>query len=386
MISAFLTSVRREVNFLRHSVLDLALVSWIPLLLMSIIAWQMSPAVLRNLPIAVVDLDRTGMGRALTHRLEAAPGLTVAATPRDFAEAESLARARRVFAIVLIPVDAAADLVRKGQVTVVSYYNTSYYTPGTAAQREITATVRDYAETLSREQTAATQGVTSVRPAAVAAQTTILFNPQGSYEIQLVSLLHPAILLLIFMICVVGALGRELRDGTIGEWLGVSPAHGAAAVAGKIAPYLLAFMLWAGVSLSYITARGWPMAGSGTVILGGYLALFLAHAGLALLLIGLTYGMAQSLSLTGLYAGSSFAFSGAIFPIQSASWFGQVWSRILPYSEYAKLQAEQMVMGTDAAWSFHHVAIMLVFFVIGTAVGLPRYLRAATQPALWGRR
>ena len=386
MASAFLSSFRRELQFLRHSVWDLALVTWIPLLLMSVIAWQMSPAVLRDLPIAVVDLDGTGIGRALVNRLEAAPGLTVVATPRDFAQAEVLARARRVFAIVLIPADASADLARKGQATVVSDYNMSYYTPGTAAQREIAATVRDYAETLSREQTAATRGVKAVRTAPVAAQTTVLFNPQGSYEIQLVSLLHPAILHLIFMVCVVGALGRELRDGTIGEWLGAETAGRAAAVAGKIAPYLLIFMLWAAVALLYIGARGWPVAGSATMILVGYLALYLAHAGLALLLVGLTQAMAQSLSLTGLYAGSSFAFSGAIFPIQSASWFGRLWSSILPYSEYAKLQAEQMVMGTDPGWSIRHVAIMLLFFGIGSAIGLPRSLRAATRPAVWGRR
>ena len=55
MIRAFVDSARRETAFLRGSVWDLALVTWLPLLLLAIVAVQLSASVMRNLPIVVVD-------------------------------------------------------------------------------------------------------------------------------------------------------------------------------------------------------------------------------------------------------------------------------------------------------------------------------------------
>ena len=57
MIRAFVDSARRETAFLRGSVWDLALVTWLPLLLLAIVAVQLSAGVMRNLPIVVVDED-----------------------------------------------------------------------------------------------------------------------------------------------------------------------------------------------------------------------------------------------------------------------------------------------------------------------------------------
>ena len=79
MIRAFVDSARRETAFLRGSVWDLALVTWLPLLLLAILAVQLSAGVMRNLPIVVVDEDGGGVARDLTRKLEASPGLKVAA-------------------------------------------------------------------------------------------------------------------------------------------------------------------------------------------------------------------------------------------------------------------------------------------------------------------
>lgn len=67
MIRAFVDSARRETAFLRGSVWDLALVTWLPLLLLAIVAVQLSAGVMRNLPIVVVDEDGGGVARDLIH-------------------------------------------------------------------------------------------------------------------------------------------------------------------------------------------------------------------------------------------------------------------------------------------------------------------------------
>src|SRR5690606_21009338 len=155
--------------------------------------------------------------------------------------------------------------------SITTFYNASYSTASGAALREIGNVVQGYAATLAAEQTSAVVGPGKVRRPPVAAQSIILLNPQGSYELQLVALIHPALLHLIFMVAIASALGRELRDGTIGGWIGsVDRRRGIAAVAGKLTPYLVIFTGWGLLATGYLAGlRGWPVAGSVILLLIG---------------------------------------------------------------------------------------------------------------------
>jgi ABC-2 type transport system permease protein len=375
-------------RFLTASFWDLALVTWVPLLLMAVVAIQFSAGVMRDLPIAVVDQDGTAVSRELTRRLDAAPGLRVVARATDMKAAERLVRSNRAYAVVLIPADTERAVLRGTTGSITTFYNASYSTASGAALREIGNVVQGHAAALAAEQTSAIVGPGKVRRPPVAAQSIILFNPQGSYELQLVALIHPALLHLIFMVAIASALGRELRDGTIGAWIGGEDRRQSiAAVAGKLAPYLVIFTGWGLLATGYLAGlRGWPVAGSVMLLLVGYIAMYLAYIGVTLLVVGLTLSMGKALSIAGLYAGASFAFAGAIFPVESASAFARLWSALLPYSAFAKLLAEQWVMGAPAMDSVWQVVVMLAFLLVGTGIGLPLYLAASRRPQSWGRR
>ncbi|MGC4250584.1 MAG: ABC transporter permease [Sphingobium sp.] len=385
--AAFREGFRREARFLRSSFWDLALISWIPLLLMAVVAIQLGSGVMRDLPVVVVNEDGGAISRELTRRLDAAPGLRVAARALDIAEAERLVRSRVAYAVLLIPRETERTVLRGQTASLTLFYNASYSTASGAALREVGNVVQAHAARLAADQIAAIEPG-KVRPPPIAARTVILFNPQGSYELQLVALLHPALLHLIFMVAVASALGRELRDGTIGVWLGGKPrSEAAAAIAGKTAIYVLIFMGWSILATGYLAGlRGWPVLGSPSMLFIGYLTMYLAYLGVTVLVTGVTLSMGKALSVAGLYAGASFAFAGAIFPIESASAFARLWSALLPYTAFAKLLAEQWMMGSPAAVSWPHVIVLLLFLGVGVAVGLPRYIAAAGTPGVWGRR
>lgn len=387
MTRGFATGFRREVAHLHGNGWDLALITWIPFVLMAVVAIQLSGGVMRDLPIAVVDSDGSAIARDLVRRLDAAPGLRVVARPAEMQAAEHLARSRRIYAVVHIPDELERDVLRAATGSVTLFYNASYSTASGGIVRDVGAVVQGYAADLAARQSAAILDPAKIRPPPVTAQSTILFNPQGSYELQLVALLHPALLHLVFMVAIAGALGRELRDGTIGSWLGDGGISAAAAVAGKLAPYVSVFMLWGLLATAYLAGlRGWAIAGSPLMLFIGYFAMYLAYIGVTLLLVGLTLSMGQSLSISGLYAGGSFAFAGAIFPLESASSFARVWSALLPYSSFARLLAEQWIMGVPVAGSLRQIAAMLLFLAIGSAIGLPRYIAAAARPDTWSRK
>jgi len=377
----FRASAARECAWLWRNPWDLALLTWLPLLLCAVLAWQLSAGVARNLPVVLVDQDGTAIGRDLAMRIEAAPGLALVARTPDMATAEQLIRARRAHAAILLPPDAARRSLA-GQAPVILYVNASYSAAAATIQREAAAVIDAANARLAVERIAAIAPPGSVRAAPVRAITTIAWNTPASQEQQLVSLLHPALLHLLFMLAVVSAFGRELRDGISDGW-----APDLAALAGKAMPYLAAFMLWGVVAIVWLAGvRGWAIAGSPGLLLAGWLAMYLAYLGVALLLIGATRTMSQGLSLTGIYAGASFAFAGAIFPLDQASSFARVWSGLLPFTHFARLLARTWVADAALAIAAQPLLPMLAIALITAVPGAFLYRRAAGDPSSWGRR
>ncbi len=379
--ASFAASFRREVQFLARHPWDLALLTWLPLVLCGVIAWQLSAGVIRDLPVALVDAERSALSRDLAIRIAAAPGLRLAYQPADMAEAEALARAGQVEAVVLIPHETTSRaLAGRGQVLL--FYNAAHAAAASAAQRELAAIIAAANARTATEQLAAIAPPGSVRAAPLEATSVIAFNAPASQEQQLVSLLHPALLHLLFMLAVVSAFGRELRDATIGAW-----QPDLAALAGKAAPYVIAFMLWGAAVTAYLAGgRGWALAGGPGLLMAGYLAMYAAYVGVSLLLLGLTACMSQSLSLTGIYAGASFAFAGAIFPVDQASRFAQVWSEILPFTHFARLIALDWIAGAPAPVAAAPLGPLVLIALLAGVPGVRLYLRAAGDAAKWGRR
>lgn len=379
--AGFRASMARECRFLARSPWDLALLTWLPLLLCGVIAWQLSGGVIRDLPVLLIDQDESALARDLAIRIEAAPGLTLAGQVPDLATAERLVRAKQAQAALLVPPDTAQTALR-GQAPVILYFNASYPAAAAAVQREVGAVVDAANARLAVERIAAIAPPGSVRPAPVRAVTTIAWNAPGSQEFQLVSLLHPALLHLLFMLAVVSAFGRELRDGSIGAW-----APDVAALAGKAAPYLAAFMGWGLLATLWLAGvRGWSFAGSPVLLMAGYGAMYLAYLGVSLLLLGATRTLSQSLSLTGIYAGASFAFAGAIFPLEQASAFAAIWGNALPYTHFARLLARTWIAEGSALAVALPMLAMLGIALLTAVPGMRLYLRAARNPASWGRR
>jgi ABC-2 type transport system permease protein len=83
--------------------------------------------VLRGIPIAVVDQDRTELSRDLVQALNADEALKVAARPETLAEAEAALDRRDVFAILAIPKDTERQVLRGEQARLAAYVDAAYF-------------------------------------------------------------------------------------------------------------------------------------------------------------------------------------------------------------------------------------------------------------------
>lgn len=384
---AFAASAAREWRFLRRSPADLALATWLPGLCLVLLAWLLARGVVRDLPVAVVDDDRSAASRELTRLLDATPALAVSAHPRSLADAWPLVRARDVYAVVYVPAGASRDVARGQTATVFAYYDATLPTAAQAARGDAGAAVQELGARLARRETARTRGMLAVRPSPVLVQASTPSNAARSFEAYLLALLIPGVLHFALCLSAAGAFGRELRDATAAGWLRASGGALFPTVAGKAAPYvgLCALQGVAGV-VWLAVVRGHGVHGSVGMLLLGQGALYAASVAVALLFVGMTRNMGTALSLTTLYVGAALAYSGATFPIDGATPFAAVWNRLVPLTAYLKLQSAQLWGGASWAASSGDLATLLLFALVPGALGLRLFARAARDPAAWGHR
>jgi len=116
-VRAFLDAFRLEVRTIRGDAGAL-LVFIVAVLAYSVVyPLPYVPQVLRNVPVAVVDLDGSALSRRLT-RMTDASELLRTFNVSDIAAAEAAVRAGRAGAMLAIPRNFERDLLRGGQVTV----------------------------------------------------------------------------------------------------------------------------------------------------------------------------------------------------------------------------------------------------------------------------
>jgi ABC-2 type transport system permease protein len=195
--------------------------------------------VLRDVPIAVVDLDGTDSSRELARRVDASADVAVGAVFPDQASAQRDIYARNLFGVLVIPQYFERELLHHRQSPIALYADSSYF----LVYQRLSGGVTSVARTMGAEVEKARLIAAHVDPALAAAAAdpmpltaVTLFNPQGGYATYIL----PAAFVLILqqtLLIGVGLLGTYKNDALSDE-LAASAGPGAA-VCGKLLAYLI---------------------------------------------------------------------------------------------------------------------------------------------------
>ena len=382
-------ALAREWRRLRGDFWDMGMLSWIPLVLCGMLWLIFSAGIARDLPIVIIDNDNSTLSRQLTRWLDASPGIEVAAKVASSDEALRRLRERTAFGYLLIPNDFEQKLLGGRQATVQWLYNAQFSSHAGALLRD----VRTVSTTLSAgiEMTARVKkGMSGVQAAAQfePIRTTLnsLYNENISYEAFLTLALMPAMLQIFIVVAVVTSIGRELRDGTVPQWL--ASAHGSwlRAVGAKLLFPLIAYCALALLYLLFFSlARGWAVAGSLPALLLSMLLLVLAYCGLATLLIAATLSLRLALSGAAFITAPAFAFAGQAFPLMAMPAPARAWEEAVPLTHYLQLQTKYWLAGAPWRYGVQEMLILASIAIGCGAVGVFLLARRANAPAAWGR-
>jgi ABC-2 type transport system permease protein len=387
--AGFVRVVAREVRRMAASPFYILGLVVLPALGGAILAVMFGDGVVRDLPVAAADADRSPRSRQLLAMLDATPGLRVAFEAASMDEARRLVLRGDAYGIVSVPRGFDRDLARGGTSRVSIFYNAQFLLPASLIRRETTAAVAALSasiETSRRMAAGAHPDVAgrSIEPVIVDVQT--VGNPALSYVPYLVTGLLPTLLQIFVMVMAVHAFGSELKDGTAGEWLEAAGGRAGAAMAGKIAPYAVHFIVMGLLMLAALF--GWlgvPVRGSLGLIAGATALFVLAYLAMGFAAVALTGNLRLATSLAAFYSVPAFAFAGLTFPAWGMPAAGQAWSSLLPLTHYVRLVMGQSLLGTPAGAAESALTALAAFAVLPWLVLGPRMARLARNPSAWGR-
>lgn len=346
--------------------------------------------VVRQLPIALLDLDGTPSARVAARQIGAARTVRIASRVHDLGEAEALIKRLQVYAVLIVPRHFERDLRHGRSPQVTLMFNEQYLTAGNLISADIARAVNAgsgaVAMRLQRSR-GLTERAADAAAAPIRVDTRLLFNPASNYARGVGLVLIIGVLQVVAGLSAIYAIGSELRDATASEWLQTAGGSTAAAWIGKLAFYIICDLL-----LTLIIVGGFiayfqiPVLGNIGLLVLGAAAFALATKAIAVMLTVRLANLGRALAFGALWFGPAVAFSGGTFPRLSMSNFAQVWGGIVPLTGFTRIVRDQVSAGSPVATSLVPIGMLLALAFITMLIALPRMSRVLRDPESWGER
>jgi ABC-2 type transport system permease protein len=292
---------------------------------------------LRNVPIAVVDQDRSQTSRELARLIDATPDVAVGMVLPDLPTAQREVYARRIFGILLIPQHFERDLLHGRASPIALYADASYF----LMYQRMNGAVAAVSRTMGIDfEVSRMIGLGVDPPVAQAATDPMpltavqLFNPQGGYATYILPAAFVLILqqTLLIGVGLLGTLPGASAAPPVGRRTASDQAYDAfATVGGKLLAYLAIEALIAPVyliGLPYL--YGIPRLGSAPTILAFAVPFTLAAGGLGLVVAAI-FRNALAVQLVFAAIGLPFFFlAGFAWPAEAMPEAVRLLAQLLP--------------------------------------------------------
>ncbi|RLE20980.1 MAG: ABC transporter permease [Acidobacteria bacterium] len=362
--SSLSSLIGREIRSWGSDPWQLALISWLPLVLFAALWWIFSAGIVTDLGIGVVDLDDSRLSRTLIRQLDATPALRIASRPLSVHEGRRAMSNAEIGALIVIPYDFQARTSKGLKPDVTAFYNGQFILIGKAVKSALFQAQATLAGRIDGGLALA-QGAALPQAAGLAVpvvpQLTPLYNRGMDYALFLVPAVIPALWQVVMIIGMLNAIGREHREGSWEQWLEPGPLK---AFIGKMLPYVLVYwVMGIGFLLSF-HLLGWPVRGSWALIITAQGLTVIATAVMAGFLFVLVDDLPRSLSLAAAYTAPSFAFLGVTFPASDMPSLALFWRSLIPVCHFMDIQISQMSRAADFGAVALDFGALVLFLVV----------------------
>ncbi len=358
MIKAF----KLELKEIRDSFYLQSLLSWAPFVSFLLIILIFHKGVVREMPITVVDNDKSRLSRDIIREIDASPTLHVKGLQADLKQASTDIASGNIYATVVIPNHFERDVILKKQPEIVAFINAQYLLIAKMIKSALSSTIQQSAAKIDFAINLIKDGqFTTAKNATlpIGIQITPFFNTFQNYFLFLVSAIIPSLLQIYIALAIIASIGTTFKEKKEKE---VFKDGVAKALIGKTLPYTIAYLGWGVLFILYMYGyEGWEFQGSFALLFFAQLLTILAYEGVILSFFVFRFDFIGALSITALYTAPALAFLGITFPVGSMPKFALLWHNLLPISHYLQIQISQASYGSSLSETVPFFENLLMF-------------------------
>lgn len=367
-MKSLLQIMRREARILATRPVYWFCMVLAPLFCYTFFTSLMAEGLPEDLPLGLVDNDRTATTRTLARNLDAFQQTGIKQEYANVTDARKALQRGEIYGFYYIPQGTTRKAQRQEAPTVSFYTNYSYLVAGSLLYRDMRMMSELASGAASRSMLYA-KGATERQAMAflqpVVVDTHPIGNPWLNYNIYLSNTIIPGMLMLfIFMVTVYG-IGTEIKRGTVRQWLDMADGSMAKALAGKLLPQTAVFLLMGALCVLYLYGwLGFPCRQgilSMLLVMGCFV---LASQGLGVLMIAALPSLRLGLSFASLWGVISFSMSGMSFPVLAMHPALQGLSYLFPLRHYYLLYVNSALNGYPLSNGWPFLLGLLLFALL----------------------
>lgn len=323
--------IRRVLHLMKKELIELrrdprlfGVVIIAPIIQLNVLGYAATTDV-KDIPIAIVDADRSTPSRDLVHRFEASANFKIVAMLGSTNEIDRYLDRGEAWMVLSIPPDYGRKVQRGGQTTLQIAADGTDSNPTGVAMGYAQALIGGYMQDLA--SSAAGEPTTPL----VQPEIRVWFNPRLESRDFMIPGIVALLLLVITTNLSAMAIVREKEIGTL-EQLNVTPLARWELITGKIVPYALIGII--DVVLVLIVSIYWfevPMRGSIALLFGMCLIYLLSTLGLGLFVSTISKTQQQAMMTSIFFFLMPMIYlSGFIFPIENMPSWIQPMTYLIP--------------------------------------------------------
>lgn len=354
--------MRKEMLQIVRDPRTLALVFIMPILQLVLLGYAATSDV-RNIPLVVLDQDKSPASRTLLESFRAADYFRQAFDVNSESELRNLIDSGSARAGIIIPPDYSSRLAagRPAQVAFIIDGSDPAIAGTTLAAATLIGQAR--ATALSVERLAA-RGLAVATAPAIEVRTRVWYNPDLIAAYYMIPAVVGLILQFLTVILTATAIVRERERGTI-EQLIVTPLRASELIVGKLAPYvLIAFIDTIEILAGGVLLFGVPINGSLPLLLVLSGLFLISNLGVGLLISTITSTQQEAIIVAIFYNLPSIFLSGFIYPVAAMPRVLQFVSHAIPLRYYLIVVRGIVLKGVGLPALWPEVIALSIFAVV----------------------
>ena len=355
----------------------------LPILLFLFLAFIYKNGVLRDIPVAVYDADRSELSRLIVQSIESTSAFRIVCYTQSVDEIKKEFQRGTILGACYIPHDLERDMKRGKPATLVVFSDETNLVLANTTLKDASTLAKTISggillKKLRSSGRSLEQAMNIINPIRIETQS--LYNPTYNYEYYLVTGLLPVMLQMIIMVVAVLIMSSEFTHGTFAELFATAGGNIYALFLGKSLPH---------IAIHTSTILGmigiiFPLFGIQVVgsVLGKLFLLFyfvLVSFFLGLMISTLFHNQQFATEVALFLNIPAFIFSGYIFPLWAMPQFHQAFALVLPYTHFLYGFLKLCRMGTPLSDALPEVGILTIFLLVSISITLVALHRQAAR-------